>query len=55
LHNAYQGVKEPLARTLNNFSFILLNKCGHEPWIERHAKDQFMHLIEAQLQDLDAT
>lgn len=45
----YQGVQEPLATVINNFTFILLDKCGHEPWIERHAKDQFMNLISTHL------
>jgi pimeloyl-ACP methyl ester carboxylesterase len=41
----YQGIQEPLAKVINNFTFILLDKCGHEPWIERYARDQFMNLI----------
>lgn len=45
----YQGVKEPLSMTLDNFTFILLAKCGHEPWIERQAKDGFIDLIRAHL------
>jgi pimeloyl-ACP methyl ester carboxylesterase len=49
----YQGVKKPLSIMLDNFSFILLDKCGHEPWIERQAKDQFMSLIEIHLQDIE--
>ncbi|EKD72043.1 MAG: hypothetical protein ACD_46C00025G0008 [uncultured bacterium] len=48
----YQGVKEPLAKVISNFTFILLDKCGHEPWIERHAKDQFMNLINTHLQEM---
>jgi pimeloyl-ACP methyl ester carboxylesterase len=35
------GVKEPLARVLQDFRFILLAKCGHHPWYEREAKDSF--------------
>jgi pimeloyl-ACP methyl ester carboxylesterase len=45
----YQGIQEPLATVIDNFTFILLDKCGHEPWIERHAKDQFMNLIRTHL------
>jgi pimeloyl-ACP methyl ester carboxylesterase len=35
------GVKEPLARVLKDFRFILLANCGHHPWFEREAKDSF--------------
>lgn len=45
----YQGVQEPLKAVVSNFTFILLDKCGHEPWIEKHAKDQFMNLISTHL------
>ncbi len=41
----YQGIKEPLETVVDNFTFILLDKCGHEPWIERQAKDQFINLV----------
>lgn len=47
----YQGVQEPLSKVLSNFSFILLSKCGHEPWIERHAKDEFFNIITMSLQN----
>lgn len=35
------GVKEPLARILKDFRFVLLDNCGHCPWIERSARDRF--------------
>jgi pimeloyl-ACP methyl ester carboxylesterase len=35
------GVIEPLSRILKDFRFILLAKCGHHPWYEREAKDNF--------------
>jgi pimeloyl-ACP methyl ester carboxylesterase len=46
----YQAVQEPLATVLDNFTFILLDKCGHEPWIERHARDKFLSLVSTHLQ-----
>lgn len=49
--HSYQGVQEPLKSVINNFTFILLDKCGHEPWIERQAKNKFLNLIETYLQD----
>jgi pimeloyl-ACP methyl ester carboxylesterase len=50
--HTYQGIQEPLSTVINNFTFILLYKCGHEPWIERYAKDQFMNLISVHLQEI---
>lgn len=48
----YQGVQIPLSTVLRNFTFILLNNCGHEPWNERQAKDQFIDFLRAHLHDL---
>lgn len=36
-----EGVLAPLSLTLSDFTFVLLDRCGHEPWIERHARDRF--------------
>jgi pimeloyl-ACP methyl ester carboxylesterase len=41
----YEGVRDPLARIVRDFRFVLLEKCGHEPWIERHAKDRFYDIL----------
>lgn len=40
-----EGVKKPLERTLRDFRFNLLEKCGHEPWRERHARERFFRLL----------
>jgi pimeloyl-ACP methyl ester carboxylesterase len=40
-----EGVSRPLSRILKDFRFILLEKCGHTPWIERLAKKKFYELI----------
>ena len=45
----WQGVSQPLSQALPNHQFKLLKKCGHKPWIERHAKDQFLSLLESEL------
>jgi pimeloyl-ACP methyl ester carboxylesterase len=45
-----EGVREPLARVLKDFKFILLEKCGHEPWIEKYARDQFYEILKNELQ-----
>jgi pimeloyl-ACP methyl ester carboxylesterase len=41
----FEGVKVPLSRFLKDFRFILLEKCGHKPWIEREAKEKFYNLL----------
>ncbi|MFC1872347.1 alpha/beta fold hydrolase [Chloroflexota bacterium] len=40
-----EGVKDPLYRILKDFRFILLEKCGHYPWIERNARDRFYDIL----------
>lgn len=45
-----EGVKEPLSRVLKDFEFILLKKCGHEPWLERYAKDEFFKVLRREIQ-----
>jgi pimeloyl-ACP methyl ester carboxylesterase len=39
------GIKDPLSRILKDFRFILLEKCGHRPWIERSARDIFYDIL----------
>lgn len=45
----YKGVREPLARVLKDFRFILLQKCGHEPWLERYARDEFFRVLKKEI------
>ena len=40
-----EGVNEPLTRELTDFRFFLLKKCGHRPWIERNAAEQFFDIL----------
>jgi pimeloyl-ACP methyl ester carboxylesterase len=44
-----EGVREPLSRVLKDFRFILLEKCGHEPWIERYARDRFYEVLKEEI------
>jgi pimeloyl-ACP methyl ester carboxylesterase len=39
------GVKIPLSRVIKNFRFILLENCGHRPWLERSARDRFFEIL----------
>lgn len=41
----FMGVQEPLSKIIKDFKFILLNECGHYPWLEKNAKDKFFELI----------
>lgn len=43
------GVKKPLMGTIKDFRFILLEKCGHEPWRERFARGLFFEILEREL------
>ena len=45
----FQGVRKPLSRIIKDFRFIILEKCGHEPWIERMAKDRFYDILKKEL------
>jgi pimeloyl-ACP methyl ester carboxylesterase len=40
-----EGVEKPLSSVLENFKFMLLEKCGHDPWLERQAKDRFYEVL----------
>ncbi len=44
-----EGVKEPLSQVVEDFKLILLNNCGHTPWIERNAKNDFYRIIKKEI------
>lgn len=43
------GVREPLSRAFSDFRFVLLANCGHEPWRERHAREEFFRVLESEV------
>ena len=43
------GVEEPLSRVLKDFRFVLLEKCGHRPWLERNARNRFYNILKQEL------
>lgn len=43
------GVSKPLSAAVQDFRFILVPQCGHEPWRERHARDRFFALLDEEL------
>jgi pimeloyl-ACP methyl ester carboxylesterase len=46
----FEGVREPLSGVLTDFKYILLKNCGHRPWIEREAKEEFYELLKQEIQ-----
>jgi pimeloyl-ACP methyl ester carboxylesterase len=44
-----EGIQTPLLPILKDFHCILLEKCGHHPWLEKHARKAFYNLIEHEL------
>lgn len=45
-----KGVEEPLSKILQDFRFILINDCGHTPWIEKHAEHEFFRILRRELE-----
>jgi len=43
------GVRVPLESNLKDFRFIILKKCGHYPWYERLARDEFFSILAEEL------
>ncbi|MBF6590526.1 MAG: alpha/beta hydrolase, partial [Ktedonobacterales bacterium] len=44
-----EGIREPLTPLLKDFRFISLRHCGHLPWIEREARDEFYRILREEL------
>ena len=44
-----EGVNDPLTKVLPDFRFVLLEKCGHRPWIERNAAETFYKVLVAEI------
>ena len=44
-----EGVEQPLGKVLESFQFVLLEKCGHKPWVERYAREEFFQILKKEL------
>ena len=44
-----EGVQKPLCALLKDFRFILLEKCGHDPWHEKQARESYCAILEDEL------
>jgi len=40
-----EGVECPLRAIIPDFQFVLLEHCGHTPWLERQARDRFYEAL----------
>ncbi len=43
------GVKLPLEKRIKNLRIHILEKCGHNPWKERYAKDLFYEILREEM------
>lgn len=46
-----EGVEISLSRKIERFRMIRLEKCGHKPWIEKHAGDDFYRVLNDELRE----
>jgi pimeloyl-ACP methyl ester carboxylesterase len=46
-----EGVSKLLSNAIRDFKFILIEKCGHEPWNEKYAKEKFYSILSKELDD----
>ena len=40
-----EAVAEPLSAALTKFRMVVLTRCGHTPWLERYAQDEFCRTL----------
>jgi pimeloyl-ACP methyl ester carboxylesterase len=43
------GVERPLSAVLEDFRLILLENCGHKPWVERQARAEFYRVLKEEI------
>ncbi len=43
------GISQPLSSVLKDFRFLLLKNCGHTPWYERRAREEFYELLRQEI------
>jgi len=44
-----EGVNEPFSRLIKDFRFVVLKKCGHYPWYEKYARDEFFRILRREI------
>lgn len=43
------GIEKPLSAALSDFKFVLLEKCGHWPWKEINAQEEFFEILKQEI------
>ncbi len=46
-----ESVQNQLTDVIKNFRFVLLEKCGHIPWLEKQARERFFTLLQEEIRD----
>ncbi|HKK62674.1 MAG TPA: alpha/beta hydrolase [Bacteroidales bacterium] len=46
------GVEKPLSEGLSDFKMIRLEKCGHVPWKERQARNEFFQILKEEIEQV---
>jgi pimeloyl-ACP methyl ester carboxylesterase len=41
----FSGVTEPISGIVQDFRIHILQQCGHKPWIEKHARNNFFGIL----------
>lgn len=49
----WKGVKIPLENRLNGFKMFLIDKCGHDPWKEYYAKEEFFTILKSEIKSTE--
>jgi pimeloyl-ACP methyl ester carboxylesterase len=44
-----EGITEPLEKVKKDHRFYLLEKCGHYPWREKYAREEFYRIIKEEI------
>ncbi len=43
------AIEKWLSAIIKNFKFVLLEKCGHYPWLEKYARDDFFKVLRREI------
>lgn len=46
----FKGVKNPLSSAIKDIKFILLEECGHYPWLEKEAREEFYDVLREEIE-----
>lgn len=60
IHGSYdphiiEGIQPFLESCIKNIELKILDQCGHYPWIEKHAKDEFFKILRNELSNCQSS